>query len=96
MLRAVLLLGSLLLGAARGAEGECRPAFVGDKGRAREGENPLGEGRGRAGERPGAAGAARAARKARLVSPQSASAATARPTAAAGKWPPAAPRASTG
>lgn len=67
-LRAVLLLGSLLLGAARGAEGECRPGFVGDKGRSREGEHPRGKGGGRAGERLGAAGAARAARKARLGS----------------------------
>ncbi|NXH38769.1 P3IP1 protein, partial [Dicaeum eximium] len=45
-LRAVLLLGSLLLGAARGAEGECRPGFVGDKGRCGGGEHPRGEGGG--------------------------------------------------
>lgn len=75
---------------------ECRPGFVGDKGRSGEGEQPRGDGGGRAGELPGAAGAARAAREARLVSPQNASAVTASPTAAAGEWPPAAPRASTG
>lgn len=108
------LLGSLLLAAAWGAEGEC-PSRGGPSRLCRGRQRPVSAGRaepvGRAGGalgsgagrrrllpaplRSGPLGAAAPAWLGR-VSPQSASAATARPTAAAGEWPPAAPRASTG
>lgn len=81
-----VLLGSLLLAAARGAEGECRPARGGPALLRGTKAGPGGEPPAR-GDLPAWPG---------LVFLQSASAETARPTAGTGGWPPAAPRASTG